>query len=79
MEAAMEAHRTAASILETETPDLTAYATALNQAADHMVMAHVTMTRTALEARDLLTPEQREQLDEGMSHGPGMHGGMHGG
>jgi uncharacterized membrane protein len=75
MQAAMEAHQTAASLLETETPDLTAYATALNDAADHMVMAHVTMTRTALEARGLLTPEQLERLDEGMSHKPGMHGG----
>jgi Spy/CpxP family protein refolding chaperone len=75
MQAAMQAHRTAAAILEGDGPDLSAYAAALNEAADHMVMAHVAMTRTALEGRAILTPEQLEKLEklhEGMS---GMHGG----
>jgi Spy/CpxP family protein refolding chaperone len=78
MQAAMEAHRTAAAILEGDSPDLGAYAEALNEAADHMVMAHVAMTRTALEGRAILTPEQLDKLHEGMSHMPGMHGGTGG-
>jgi Spy/CpxP family protein refolding chaperone len=78
MQAAMEAHQAAAAILEGDSPDLSAYAEALNEAADHMVMAHVVMTRTALEGRAILTPEQLEKLHEGMPHMPGMHGGAGG-
>jgi uncharacterized membrane protein len=78
MQAAMEAHQTAAAILEGDSPDLGAYAEALNEAADHMVMAHVAMTGTALEGRAILTPEQLDKLHEGMSHMPGMHGGTGG-
>jgi Spy/CpxP family protein refolding chaperone len=69
-EAAMAAHRSAAAALEGDAPDLDAYAAALGQASDHMVMAHVAMTRTAFEAREILTPEQREKLRETMT---GMH------
>lgn len=82
MQAAMEAHRTAAAALENGAADIDAYAAALEQAADHMVMAHVAMARSALDAKAVLTPEQVEKLDGIMKemHGehsePGEHGGM---
>jgi Spy/CpxP family protein refolding chaperone len=75
-EAATAAHRAAAAALEGDAPDLDAYAAALGQASDHMVMGHVAMTRTALEARQILTPEQREKLQETMTGMHGMGGGM---
>lgn len=69
MQAACAAHGQATTALEGDAPDMDAYASALREAADHMVTGHVAMTRNALEARDLLTPEQREKLE-------GMHDGM---
>lgn len=62
MQSAMAACRTAAAALEGDSPDLEAYAVALNETADHMVMVHVAMARVALEAREILTAEQREKL-----------------
>lgn len=80
MQAAMAAHQEAAAALEGDAPDLEAYSAALGEAADHMVVAHVAMTRASLEARAILTPEQREKLGEIMGDMRGMHGGtMHGG
>jgi hypothetical protein len=81
----MAAHSRAAEAIEGDAPDWTAYETALRAAADHMVQAHTAMARTAVAARDVLTPAQREQLsgmDHGMSgmmagDGPG-HSGMMG-
>lgn len=69
MQAACAAHGKATTALQGDTPDLDAYASALREAADHMVTGHVAMARSALQARDLLTSEQREKLD-------GMHTGM---
>jgi uncharacterized membrane protein len=74
-QAAMDAHRRAAALLDGESPDLDAYAAALGEAADHMVQAHVGMVRATLEARSILTPEQLEKV-KAM---PMMHGGMSGG
>lgn len=80
MQAAMAAHQNAAAALEADAADLDAYTSALNEAADHMVLAHVAMTRTALAAREILTPEQREKLGEVMGDMHRMHeGGMQGG
>lgn len=78
MQATMAAHQKAAAALEGDAADLDAYTAALNEAADHMVMAHVAMTRATLEAREILTPEQREQLGSVMGgmHGKMMQGGM---
>ena len=80
MQAAMSACQDASAALAGAAPDLDAYAAQLNEAADHMVVAHVAMTRTALEAHELLTPEQRERLDDmggargGMMDGSGASG-----
>lgn len=80
MQAAMAAHQEAAAALEGDAPDLDAYSAALNEAADHMVVAHVAMTRATLDAREILTPEQREKLGEAMGEMHEMHRGrMHGG
>lgn len=76
MQAAMAAHRQAATALEGDAPDLDAYRAALDEAADHMVTAHVAMTRAGLDAREALTPEQREKLAEVMGGMHGMQGGM---
>jgi hypothetical protein len=40
-----------------------------------MVQAHTSMARTAVEARAILTPEQRASLT-GMAHGTMGHGAM---
>lgn len=76
MQAAMAAHRTAATALEGDAPDLDGYEEALTEASQHMVMAHVAMARSAVEARGLLTAEQRTKLEEVMSTMDGSHGGM---
>jgi Spy/CpxP family protein refolding chaperone len=81
MSGAMAAHRQAAELLQSERPDLAAYEAKLREASEHMVQAHTSMARTVVQARAVLTPEQREQaaaLDHGaMAHGQG-HGMMRG-
>ncbi len=42
--------------------DFVAYERALREAADQMVRAHVAMARAAAEGGDVLTEEQRQQL-----------------
>lgn len=84
MQAAMNARQKASSALEGDSPDLDAYARAVNEAADRMADAHVAMAQTALDAKAVLTEEQRERLSDAMSlmrtMGGGMTGGMmHGG
>lgn len=71
MRATMAAHQQAAAALGGDAADLDTYTAALNEAADHMVMAHVAMARATLEAREILTPEQRDKLGS-------VTGGMHG-
>ncbi len=71
-QAAMAAHQQAESSLESDAPDMDAYAEALQSAARHMAMAHVAMTRTALEARTLLSTDQREKVSDAMSMMRGM-------
>lgn len=73
MTAMMTAHQAAAAALDSETPDWEAYEGNLETAADVMVRTHVMMARTARDARDVLTPEQRETLDaRGMEMMRGM-------
>lgn len=82
MRSAMSAHRRAAEVLHGDAPDFQAYEEALSEASGHMVRAHVTMARAAVEARSVLTPEQGERLHNGlrmmheMMGGPGMEGAM---
>lgn len=73
MTAMMTAHQAAAAALDSETPNWEAYEGNLETAADIMVRTHVMMARTARDARDVLTPEQRETLDtSGMEMMRGM-------
>ena len=66
MQAAMRAMQEAQALLEGPTPDLSRYEAKLREAADHHVQAHVPMARAWLEAREVLTPEQRSNLQFGM-------------
>lgn len=82
MTAAMAVRRNATEALGEEEADFGAYEEALQEAASNMVQAHVAMARTARQTRDVLTPEQWEQVQErgmmhrpGMMHGPGTEGG----
>lgn len=77
-EAAMTSHGLASSALGGDAPDLDAYAEALQSAVSHMAMAHVAMTRTALDARGILSADQRTQVTEAMHmmRGMMMQGGM---
>lgn len=74
----MAAHARAAAALESDDPDWPAYEAALRAAADHMVQAHTAMAKAAVEAGDVLSAAQREQL-AGLDHGmSGMMPGMAG-
>lgn len=65
-EQAKTALREAASVLESETPDLSRYEAKLLEAANHHVLAHVSRTRGWLQAREVLTAEQRSNVEFGM-------------
>lgn len=75
----MQVMRAAAELLSSDSPDLDGYETRLREATNHMVLAHTAMARAAVEARQVLTPEQRERLSlaRQMMHEmqPGMMGG----
>lgn len=75
MRGAMASHGQAAELLRADRPDLAAYEARLREAADHMVQAQTSMARTAVEARAILTPEQRAVLAD-MSQGAMQHGAM---
>ncbi|HET9984299.1 MAG TPA: Spy/CpxP family protein refolding chaperone [Longimicrobiales bacterium] len=66
MDAAMAAHRAANGLLETSSPDFARFQTKLREAAEHMVRAHVEMAKGAVQARAVLTPEQRANVRFGM-------------
>lgn len=76
MSAAMEAHREATSLLDASAPDMTAYAARLEAAAQHMARAHVARTRASLDARGVLTDDQRVLVEEGMGLVGAMMCGM---
>lgn len=80
MQAIMAAHQDGAEALKATAPDLDAYQRTLEVAADHMVQAHMAMTRATIEARGVLTEEQRGQVQEGLTlMGSMMCGAMGGG
>lgn len=74
MNAAMSAHENARQNLEGENPDFDAYEEALQEASTHMVQAHLAMARASVQARQVLTAEQRERLQQGMGMMQGMMG-----
>lgn len=71
----MQTMRAAQELLNAESPDVDGYEERLREAANHMVLAHTAMARTAAEARELLTPEQRDRLDLARSMMQEMRGG----
>lgn len=71
----MQTLRAAQELLNGESPDVDGYEERLREAANHMVLAHTAMARTAAEARELLTPEQRDRLALGRSMMQEMRGG----
>lgn len=80
MQAARAAQERAAQALQGDAPDLQGYEQALQEASRHMVEAHVAATLASLEANELLTPEQRAEVEESvelmgrMTCGQMMHG-----
>ena len=66
MQAAMQTMREADSLLDMPSRDLSRYEAKLKDAANHHVQAHLAMTRGWLEAREVLTPEQRSNLQFGL-------------
>lgn len=75
MQRAMESHMAAAALLEGDAPDFQGFEARLREAAEHVVEGHVAMARVAVEARQVLTPEQRTRLEGLMDEmrGPGHH------
>ncbi|MDZ7780496.1 MAG: periplasmic heavy metal sensor [Gemmatimonadota bacterium] len=73
MNAAMASHEEAARALQGDAPDLGAYQQSLQAAANVMVQFHAAMARAAIDAREVLTPEQRERLN---TQGAQMMGDM---
>lgn len=72
-----EALEQAEVLLDADAPDLDAYGAALQGAVDELVATQVAMASAALEARAILTEEQRVQLVSGMQMMEGMmDGGM---
>jgi Spy/CpxP family protein refolding chaperone len=62
MTAMMSTQSGAAQALRGDSPDFNAYQQSLQAAANIMVQAHVAMARSQVEARNVLTPEQRQKL-----------------
>lgn len=65
MQAAMSVQSGAATALAGANPDMDAYEQMMKQAASQMVDAQMSFAKAAVEARALLTPEQRAKLPEG--------------
>lgn len=78
MQAASQGRQQAAQALSGDTPDLDAYAKALRAASDHMVQAQVAMAKASVDARAVLTPEQRTRLQNGLALVGSMSCGMAG-
>lgn len=91
MREAMQAHQRAQQLLRSDAPDMTALEAAAKEAAEHTALAHVAMIRAGVDARKVLTTEQRQKLQTGMammhemmrpprmdSAGPGARPGMMG-
>ena len=78
MRAAMHTMQEAKRLLETERPDWDQYERTLREAADQAVQGLVAMGRAGFEARMVLTPEQRQQVETAMGMMREMMMGMHG-
>lgn len=72
----MQSMQAAQELLAGDSPDLDAYEERLREAANHMVLAHTAMAGATVEARGLLTPEQRERLALARRMMQEMRGGM---
>ena len=74
----MQGMQAASQRLTSDSPDLEAYTAQLRESMDHMIQAHMAMARAGVEARQVLTPAQRERLSlaRRMMHEmqPGMMG-----
>lgn len=75
----MQVMRAASEHLDSDSPDLDAYEARLREATNHMVVAHTAMAGAAVEARQVLTPEQRERLSFAREMMDEMRPGMMGG
>lgn len=62
MQTVRAAHMRAAELLQADAPDLDEYEDALEEATEEIVAAHMAMVRANLEARQVLTAEQRTKL-----------------
>ncbi len=62
MMGAMHAMKAGEKLLGGTAPDLKAYETALRDAANHMVLARTGMAKADVEARQVLTAQQRDRL-----------------
>jgi Spy/CpxP family protein refolding chaperone len=80
MQQAMQAHHVAMQALMNDNPDTAAYQKNLQQAANDFVSAQVAMAQAYVNAREALTADQRQKLDEGaaMIHDLMEQGGMMG-
>ena len=70
MQLAATAHMAASQLLDSATPDFSAFEARLKEATTHMVEGHVVMAKAAVAARDVLTAAQRQTLKNqmGMMH-----------
>ncbi|MFW6205697.1 MAG: Spy/CpxP family protein refolding chaperone [Gemmatimonadota bacterium] len=72
----MQGMHAASESLSSDSPDLDAYETRLREAMNHMVLAHTAMAEAGVEARQVLTAEQRERLSLAREMMQEMRGGM---
>ena len=72
----MRVMHAASGMLASDSPDVEAYENQLREATNHMVLAHTVMARAAVEARQVLSPEQRQQLSLARQMMHEMHPGM---
>jgi hypothetical protein len=63
MQLAMTAHKAANELLAAAAPDFAAFAAKLKESTAHMVEGHVALARAAVAARDVLSLEQRQTLE----------------
>jgi uncharacterized membrane protein len=68
LQAALSAHRAALTALEQG--DLEDYEDALEEVADHAIDAHIPVVRSGIEAKALLTDDQRAKLGKDASAAP---------
>jgi hypothetical protein len=84
MAARGEARNRARQLMTADEVALDQYQAALQEAADHQVLGHLAMTRSAVEARAVLNAEQKQRLDDALAlmhslmPSQGMGGGMGG-